>query len=126
MEGVRSTSPYRYQSIKRAFTSLLSFQCLQRTSRFTNANTTSKLYFVVVTQTHPFLRADHAKNFLADIFSQAPISPSLPQLANLLCGSDYTKSKLLAGNFSTYLKITFLRGTGASQEFLLNLRRHVL
>jgi hypothetical protein len=86
----------------------------------TNANAASKLYFVVVTQTRPFLRADHAKNFLEDIFNQAPISSSPPQLAQL-CGSDYMKSKLLVGNFSIYLKITFLRGTGASEIFRLNL-----
>lgn len=46
---------------------------------FTNANATSKLYLVVEMQTHPFLRADHAKDVLGDIFSQAPILSSLPQ-----------------------------------------------
>jgi hypothetical protein len=92
-----------------------------------DANAVSKLYFVVVTQTHPFLRADHAKNFLADVFNPAPISSSRPQLALLLCGSDYMKSKLLVGNFSTYLEIAFLRGTDASEKKILpNLRRHFL
>ena len=93
---------------------------------FTKANATSNLYFMVVTQTHPFLRADHAKNFLAEFFNQAPISSSLSQLAHLLLGCDYMKSKLLVGNFSTYLKITFLRGNGASEKFRLNLGRHFL
>ena len=87
----------------------------------TNANAASKLYFVVLTQTRTFLRAVQAKNFLGDIFNQAPISSSVPQLAHLLCGSDYMKSKLFVGNFSTYLKITFLRATGASEKFRLNL-----
>ena len=86
------------------------------------ANGTSESYFVVVTSTQPFFSADHTKNFLGDIFSHAPISSSLPQLPQFLHGSDYTKSKMLIGKFSTSLKITFLRGNGASENFRLILR----